>query len=451
MAAGRRRPPLSRRRFLRRSGAWLAALGAGGCARAVRAPSPAPGRVLGANDTIQIGVIGMGMRGPDLVRAILAERDQRGQSVRLSAVCEIYAPRKERAMRLAGLDRCHHAYEDLLARPDVDAVVLAVPDHWHRRMCLDAIAAGKDVYCEKPLTLYWEEAKEVAQAARDAGRVLQVGATGASNDVWWQARRLIGDGKTGLIGKLLQFQTSYNRNVRGGDWNYTIDPGVTRRNLDWGRFLGPAPRRPFNDEALERYFRFRKFWDYSGGLATDLLYHNLSRFAVALGFPFPKRVSAVGGNYVHFDREVPDTFTILADFEGDFSGMLFATSGNDRDIQDVIRGEHATMTFEREAVIVRPQRPYEDAVAQKAREIEGAEIVEERRDGRTVIREIRLHAAPRPGHVEQFLNALRTRQPTHLGADEGYRVMTTIGLAVAAFRRQSVARFDPARQRLISL
>ncbi|MDI6829206.1 MAG: Gfo/Idh/MocA family oxidoreductase, partial [Armatimonadota bacterium] len=293
---------LSRRDFLKGSAAAGAALGLGVYnANAIMA---AP-RVIGANDRIQIGIIGCGNKGTNHLRNLVQKSKNEGK-VAVVAVCDIYEPRKNRAKGISGAE-VHHDYRKLLERKDIDAVVIATPDHWHALMAIDAMQAGKDVYLEKPMTYTWQEAKRVAEIAKETNRILQVGAQSCSDDRWWKANKLI---KEGAIGKVLWTSASFCRNSVKGEWNYPIDEGASPDNLDWNAWLGPAPKRDFDKE---RYFRWRKYWDYSGGIATDLFYHTLSHLQVALGAEFPKRVSAGGGIYVQHDRDVPDTFHMIID------------------------------------------------------------------------------------------------------------------------------------------
>lgn len=430
------RSGVSRRQFLATGPAILGGL------------ALAPSRALGANERINLAVVGHGMRGPQLIDQI--HRLPQEANVQIAAVCEIYDRRKEEIKSQAGLSRCHHDYREILADPDIDALVIAVPDHWHLQMSLDAMAAGKDVFLEKPMTLHWHEAKKIRDAQAETGRVVQIGAGSASEDMWWQARELIGDGRTGLLGKVVQFQTSYNRNVPGGDWNYRIYEDANEKTVDWDLWQQTAAHRwKWDDGGAERFFRFRKYWDYSGGVATDLLYHKLAHMAVALGFPFPRRVVANGGNYVHFDREVPDTFTILADFENNCTGMLFATGGNRDNVVEMIRGEHGTMTFEEGQVVIRPQRPFMSQVQEKIGEYGDLEVVTRQRGGRTTVETIRRRVRPRSGHMLNFIECMRSRALPHLNAEAGYRVMTTIGLAVDGFRQNRVMRFDPEAEEVV--
>jgi len=383
---------------------------------------------------INVGVIGCGGRGTGLLQDLVRRAKQEPERLSVVAVCDIYEPRKRRAQEISG-GQLFHDYREMLARPDLDAVVIATPDHWHARMSIDAMEAGKDVYCEKPMTLYWEEAKEVAQTQARTGRVFQCGAQSTSEDRWWQANRLI---REGAIGKLIWSQAGYFRNVPGGDWNYGLGPvdldnPKSENYLDWERFLGPAPKRPYDPE---RFFRFRKYWDYSGGLATDLLYHALAHLQVALGFQFPRRVAATGGQYVHFDREVPDTFSILIDYppedgvaepERGHTVALFSTQGNERGVPDLIRGQEATMYFEGPGVVVRPQRPF-------------AESREERSVGQE----------PRADHLTNFLECVRTREQPHLHAQAAYQVMVAIALAVRSYREGKVMQFDPEKEEVVA-
>ena len=435
----RANPRVTRRQFLATGSAGLGALAIGPLSSS---------RVLGANEQINLAVVGSGMRGPQLIDQI--HRLPEDANVSIAAVCEIYDRRKELIKDKAGVDKCHHDYREILADPDIDALVIAVPDHWHLQMSLDAMRAGKDIFLEKPMTLHWHEAKKVRDVQKETGRVVQVGAGSASDDIWWQAKQLIGDGVTGLIGKVIHFQTSYNRNIPGGDWNYEIFDDADQKTVDWELWQRPAAHHfPWQEQGAERFFRFRKYWDYSGGVASDLLYHKLAHMALALDFPFPRRVVANGGNYVHFDREVPDTMTILADFENDCSCTLFATGGNRDNLVEAIRGEHATMTFERGQLVVTPQRPFVDAVQEKAKQYEDLEIQERERGGRKTLESITRKTQPRAGHMLNFVQCMRSRELPHLHAEAGYRVMTTIGLAVEAFRENKVVLFDPEKEEVV--
>jgi len=406
--------PITRRRFIGTTAAGVAALGA------TKLGVPATGQVLGANDRLNIGVIGCGGMGTGHLRRLVERSAKPEEKLKIVAVCDVYEPRKERAKAISGAEVFHH-YRDLLDMPDLDAVLIATPDHWHAQMSIDALEAGKDVYCEKPVTLYWQEAKQVAETVKRTGRVFQCGVQSTSDDLWWQANRLI---REGALGKLIWSQSGYCRNSRGGEWNWGIDPGCSPANLDWDLWLGPAPKRPFDPE---RYFRFRKYWDYSGGVATDLLFHALGHMAVALGPEFPASVSADGGIYVQHDREVPDTYHTTIRYPSGHTVVLASSMCNRQAWPETIRGHEATMTFEGPGLVIRP----EDEYKQNRQELQA-------------------RPEPRADHQTNWLECIRTRERPHCNADVAYRVCVAIALGIESYRTGRTMKFDPVREEVVS-
>ncbi len=311
-----KRNATTRRDFIRQVGVGAAAAtgviaaGAPLGAATRQAPSMAKGRVIGANDRINVGFVGCGGRMNTHISRVMERNKERGD-VQAVAVNDIWDKRKQRAREATGVDErsVYHDYREVCGRSDVDVVVIASPDHWHYAQTMEALRNGKDVYLEKPMTYTVDEAKEIADAVKASGRVLQVGSQYASMDHFWKARKAI---KDGLLGEVVWASGGFgrNRNQRG-EWNYAIDPEASEKTLDWKAFLGSAPKRPFDPE---RYFRWRKYWDYSGGIATDLFYHSVSPLLVAIGGEFPLRVTSSGGIYVQKDREVPDTFFMNVDY-----------------------------------------------------------------------------------------------------------------------------------------
>src|SRR5215207_7201541 len=296
--------PDSRREFIRQVGVGVAAAaGAAAPAGAFERKSVtfAHGRVPGANDRINVGFVGCGGRMNAHIRRIMERNKERGD-VQAVAVNDIWDKRKQRAREATGVEErsVYHDYREVCARPDVDVVVIASLDHWHHAQTMEALRQGKDVYLEKPMTYTVDEAREIADAVKATGRVLQVGSQYTSMDHFWKAKKAIADG---LIGEVMWASGGFgrNRNQRG-EWNYAIDPDATEKTLDWKAFIGSAPKRGFEPE---RYFRWRKYWDYSGGIATDLFYHTVSPLLLAIGVDFPLRAMASGGIYVQKDREVP--------------------------------------------------------------------------------------------------------------------------------------------------
>lgn len=429
----------TRRQFIRQIGAGAAA--AAGAAPALAARSRplrfADGRVRGANDRLNVGFVGCGGRMRTHIRHIVA-RSRTAGDVQAVAVNDIWEKRKQAARELAGVEEraVYHDYRELCARPDIDVIVISSPDHWHHAHALAALEAGKDVYLEKPMTYTVEEAKEVAEAVSASGRVLQVGSQYTSMDHFWKARKAIADG---LIGEVMWASGGFgrNRNQRG-EWNYEIDPDATERTLDWKAFLGSAPERPFSPE---RYFRWRKYWDYSGGIATDLFYHTVSPLLVAIGPQFPSRVTASGGIYMQKDREVPDTFFMNVDYPS-WTMQLACSVGSGVGAPLVIHGSEGTLfiaedseSLDNTEMQVVPDREYKDAFVKKTG-VEALKIP------------VQPFARGTHPHMDNFLESVRTRKAPNLDAATGYRAMAAIGMGVSAYRRNDVLFFDGRSERV---
>ena len=232
-----------------------------------------PPSVLGANDRINFAVIGTGGMGTGHLDR-LVER-QEDDNIKVTAVCDVYQRRLSRAMGICGGDG-YMDYRKIIDRKDIDAVLVATPDHWHSKICIEAMESGKHVYVEKPMTHTVEQALAVRDTVRRTGMVLQVGPNQTSEQQVWLARKVIQEGR---VGKVTWAQGSYNRNIRGCGFNtwFLIDETASPYAkgddyIDWNMWLGHewglAPKIPWNPE---HFFRFRKYWPYNGGVATDLL------------------------------------------------------------------------------------------------------------------------------------------------------------------------------------
>jgi len=372
-------------------------------------------RVIGANDRIQVGMIGVGGKGTSHLRALVAHSNEK-KDIQVAGVSDVYTRRKDRARDLAKLEQKHisHDYHELLARPDIDAVYIATPDHWHARMALDAMAAGKDVYLEKPMTYTIDEARQLMETSKRLGRVLQIGSQHLSDLRCHKAKQLIQDG---AIGELLWAQTTYSRNSANGEWNYFIDAEGTPQNIDWSRWLGSAPKRAFS---AERYFRWRKYWDYSGGIATDLFYHRLGPILFAMGSQFPTRVSASGGIYVQKDREVPDTYATTIEYPSFYVTMSssMANAAANKHFGETIYGHNGTITFGAGKVIVTPEGRGEPRVHEVAEQDIAAD------------------------HRNNFFGCMRTRKQPVLNAELGFQIMAAIRLGVDSYRQGKLLAYD---------
>ncbi len=434
----------TRRAFIRQvSAGAVAAAGSVGAVEAIaaarQAPAVAKGRVIGANDRINVGFVGCGGRMNAHIRRVMERNKDRGD-VQAVAVNDIWDKRKQRARDATGVDErsVYHDYRELCARPDIDVVVIASPDHWHHLQTMDALRNGKDVYLEKPMTYTVDEAKEITEAVRTSGRVLQVGSQYASMDHFWKAKKAI---KDGLLGDVVWASGGFgrNRNLRG-EWNYAIDPDASEKTLDWKAFLGPAPKRAFDPE---RYFRWRKYWDYSGGIATDLFYHTVSPLLVSIGGDFPYRVTASGGIYLQKDREVPDTFFMNVDYPA-WTMQLACSVGSGAGAPLVIHGSRATLFIGQNSenlsntkMEIVPDQEYREEFVAKA-------------GGQTLEIDVQPVARGAHPHMDNFLECVRSRQEPNLPARLGYQAMAAIGMGVQAYRQHEVLFFDRRREKVSS-
>lgn len=385
-----------------------------------------PPKVLGANERIVIGIIGCGGQGMAHIRTLRDIMNNKEENIAFGGISEIYEVRKGVAQRETGLpaNRVFHDYRRLLEQKDIDAVWIATPEHWHARQAIEAMQAGKHIYLEKPMTRYLEEALAVYRVAKQTGAIVQVGSQGCSDAKWHKAAEIV---RSGRLGKIVWSQGSYCRNSREGEWNYPIDANASPSNLDWNLWLGPAPKRPFSKE---RFFRWRKYWDYSAGILSDLFPHRLHPLLLVIGPEFPTRVVCVGGIYVHKDREVADTTHMMADFPSGHTIVIAGCTANEQGLQDMIRGHKATLYFGGRSVEIRPERPYVD-------EVEG-EVIQVEGPGESIAE-----------HQKNFLSCVRTGKKPNCDIELAVRVQVAISMAEIAYRQNKVVRFDPVKMKVI--
>jgi predicted dehydrogenase len=349
-------------------------------------------------------------------------------------------------------------YREILARPDIDGVVIAVPDHWHYEMASEAMQAGKDVYLEKPMTYTVEEAAKLNDQVAHTKRVLQVGGTGPSTPLYWKLNEYI---RAGKIGKVVWGLISYNRNTNQGMWDYPI-PGVGEDhwpdaavtvgdNMDWKLWLGPAKKRPYS---AERYFRWRKYWDYSGGNATDLLYHRLGVMSTIVGFDYPVRASGMGGVYVQKNREVPDTYMTMVEYPGEYAINMVSCMANSQSVPLTVYGNWGTIeVLEGRAAMgsmgdlrqsATGPRPQQVAVVRPERAF--TKQFREANDGQT---EVKIVADAGKDLADDWLDCMRSRETPVYNATRGYQVMVAIKMGVDSYRAGRVMAFDPASKKIL--
>jgi predicted dehydrogenase len=406
------------------------------------------GRVIGANDRINVGVVGVGGRGR-YVGAQFARIGKEDNSCQVVAVCDVYQRRVTRSKEFYAKNHSpvdgYLDYREIVNRKDIDAVIVATPDHWHARIALAAMDAGKDVYLEKPMVHTIDEARQIVNTVKETRRVVQVGSQTTSAQQWWKAKQAIADG---AIGDMIMSQGSYHRNSKDGEWNWDIDedagPDKTGDGyIDWKTWLGPAPKRPWN---ADRFFRFRKYWDYSGGIATDLFFHVAAPLNICWPQPqFPYKVMAGGGIYVFKDeREVPDTFHLVAEYSKGHSVVLTSSMANSQHIPGLIRGhlgtiimvEHGMFEAPTEFITLKPER----------RVIDDAYVAKFGKDDTTIPID---KEDSMTKHVKNFLACMRTREKPTLDVETAARAQVLISMAVASYREGRVVYFDEKNWKVV--
>jgi len=345
---------MARERLSRRG--FLKSTVAAGAAATLTARNVA--RAAGANERLTVAFIGCGhiaQQGhlKELTPTLLKEG-----KLGVLAACDVYKTRAKQFQDMAkeaGQEvKLVDDYHDILAMKDVDYVTIASPEHWHAKMAIDALSAGKHVYVEKPITHTIEEAKQVVAKVKETGLKLQVGVQGMSDLSFASAYEAIAAGK---IGSVVNAQIEYCRGypLERGPWrDEDVDfdkMAAVPGDLDWKAWLGPAPQRPWDPH---RYFEWRNYKDYSGGVATDLFVHRITRIIKACGLKFPVRVAGMGGIYTWDDgRELPDSFEMLAEYpkiEKVTNGMtvhVLGTMANRHTIEHLVRGTKGTLIFTR--------------------------------------------------------------------------------------------------------
>jgi len=425
----------TRRQFIRTTATAAAAVAATPLLKpTVYGQAPSPGRVIGANDRINVGFIGVGGQGMNAHVNLMAAHASANNAT-LGAVCDVWSKRVNAAKsfiegKISGAKaNPFDDYRKLIEQKDIDAVVIATHDPVHADAIIASLESGKHVYCEKPMTRYLDEALAVHDRVKATKKILQVGSQGCSAQAWHTAAKMIKEGK---IGQLVWAQGYYCRNDPKGEWNYDIDKEATAEAVNWEKWLGPVKKRiPFN---ADHYFRWRKYYPYCAGLLGDLIPHRLLPLMLATGNPeFPARVVCVGTKNVHTDkntpgtpeRDVPEHVQILVEFPSGVSLVLSSSTVNARSPGFALYGHHASLEVGNvgERIEIKPERQFAD------------EIDPETLDGLKPVEDIAVHH-------KNWLDSIRANKQPNCGIDLAIRAQTVISLAEMSDRLKIACLFD---------
>jgi predicted dehydrogenase len=398
--------------------------------------SPAAPPPLRSDEPVKIGVIGTGGMGTGHVEALVAIAKSGRANLQVAALCDLCRPRLEEAKTKAeavqGAGTVEAFYPDhraLLARKDLHGVLIATTEHWHARITEDAVAAGKAVYVEKPMTRHLPEALRLLKLVEaNPQAVVNVGTQFVMAPSWAKVRELIA---SGAIGKPVWSQTSYCRNSKEGEWlYYAIDPNwKPGENLDWKRWCGPLGEIPWNPDIYARWRRYRK---YSTGIIGDLLVHQMAPLISALNLGWPTRVVASGGHYVDKAMENHDQVNLQIEFEGEHTMVVAGSTANEVGLETLIRGHKANLYISGQKVTLRPERIYADEVDEQS--YEGQDLG----DTQDLLR---IH----------WVNAIRNKTPVASPVELGTKVMVAVDLATRSLWEGSAFAYDPKTQKVRKL
>jgi predicted dehydrogenase len=406
-------------------------------------------RILGANDRIQTGFIGYGLIGAQHVYDFKNQRD-----VDLAAMCDSYQPRLEEGMKAITVDGApkpapYKDFRRLLDNKDIQAVVVSTPDHWHALMTMMACAAGKDVYVEKPMTLFVREGRWMINAARKHKRVVQVGTQQRSGKHYQAAKKLLADG---AIGKVHSVRMASFRNIMPGFGRPVANEAPTE--FDYEMWLGPAPKRPFQPH--RGLYHFRWFWDYSGGQMTNLGAHQIDILQWFLGFKGPQSVYSSGGRFVlEDDGETPDT----QDAAYTYSQMTSLWSHREASQGDAagsgleFYGTKGSLKIGRGGfeIFADDKRPPENAIP----------VFQGHPSGGAVRQQVKPEKLTQPRtekgsseeqfdlHVRNFLDCIRSRQRTVADVEDGHWTAVACHLANISLRLGRSLRWDPEKEEIV--
>ncbi|HXJ93935.1 MAG TPA: Gfo/Idh/MocA family oxidoreductase [Terriglobia bacterium] len=415
-----------------------------------------PAKPVAANDHIQIALLGAGGQGQYDTKVALQV-----PGVKLLAVADCYNGRLEHSKELWGDDVfTTRDYNEILARKDVDAVIVGTPDHWHKQASVDAMKAGKDVYCEKPMIHLYSDGPEMIDCARSTNRIIQIGSQRVSSMIYAKARQLLA---SGAIGQLNMVTAWWDRNSSIGAFNYTVPPDASTETCNWPRFLGTAPKIPFN---AEHFFQWRKWKAYGSGVAGDLFVHLFSGTHFVTNTHGPFRGMATGGLRFWKDgRDIPDVLVGLFDYREGFNLSLrvnFVDGGSESEGL-IFTGSEGTMEIGGGGVSVsrtpRETEPgYNIGTFPEAMQKRILEAYRQKYPLPHPTGELPLgyekYVAPEGyndsyDHLKNFFEAVRTRQPVVEDAVFGFRAAGAALLSNLSYERGTVVHWNPEEMKIV--
>jgi predicted dehydrogenase len=447
---------LNRRNFLKVAGTAAAETLLAPKIYALAAGQATPAAPIAPNDHIQFALIGAGIQGQGDTKIAVQV-----PGVKLVAVADCYDGRLERSKELWGNDIfTTRDYKEILARKDIDAVLIATPDHWHKQAAIDAMNAGKDVYCEKPMIHLYSDGPEMIETARKTNRIIQVGSQRVSSMIYAKAKELLA---SGAIGQLNMVTARWDRNSSLGAWNYTVPLDASTETCDWPRFQGSAPKIPFD---AEHFFQWRKWKAYGSGVAGDLFVHLFSGTHFITGTNGPTRAMATGGLRFWKDgRDVPDVMLGLFDYREGFNLSLRVNfvDGGEESEGLIFTGSEGTMEIGGNAVSVSrtPLQKEPGYTVGTFTEAMQKRIVESYRQKYPVSHP---SGTPAPSyekyvapvgysdsydHFNNFFSSVRTRKPVVEDAVFGFRAAGAALLSNLSMERGEVMKWDPDAMKLV--
>ena len=384
-----------------------------------------PSRVLGANDRVRVGIIGVGARGQELLKQVLGV-----PNAQLVAIADIYTRSRDEARQMAPGIQTLDDHRRLLDRKDIDGVIVASPLHIHARQFLDTLAAGKDLYSEKTMTWSIPEAEQCLAAAKKSDRVAQIGLQHESSGSLADARKWI---KDGIVGKITQVESWMSRNTPHGQgqWVRKVPPDCTAQNVNWKAFLNGRPDRDFD---AFKFINWRLYWEFSGGNVTENMVHQISWIMTALDLPEPSAAFMSGGVFSEKDgRQVPDTIVTTLEYPADVVVMWQSTFSNSHyGLGERLLGSDGTIEHISGATDMVTGRSAESIryYPETVNRPQGAALTGETRN---------------QDHMANWIDCVRSRKNPNAPVEIGYRSAVAAHMANLSYRRRQRLTLEEAR------